>query len=56
MKSRSSRKTACRDDLNDPYRLFRCRTIMNCTEVCLKGLERSRAIEKIRLMMVRETL
>jgi succinate dehydrogenase / fumarate reductase iron-sulfur subunit len=40
------------DDLNDAYRLFRCRTIMNCTEVCPKGLEPSRAIEKIRLMMV----
>jgi succinate dehydrogenase / fumarate reductase, iron-sulfur subunit len=37
------------DDLNDVYRLFRCRTIMNCTEVCPKGLEPSRAIEKIRL-------
>jgi len=44
------------DDLNDPYRLFRCRTIMNCTEVCPKGLEPSRAIEKIRLMMARESL
>ena len=40
------------DDLNDTYRLFRCRTIMNCTEVCPKGLEPSRAIEKIRLMMI----
>ena len=44
------------DDLNDPYRLFRCRTIMNCTEVCPKGLEPSRAIEKIRLMMAKESL
>ncbi|MEP7259563.1 MAG: succinate dehydrogenase iron-sulfur subunit [Usitatibacter sp.] len=44
------------DDLNDPYRLFRCRTIMNCTEVCPKGLAPSRAIEKIRLMMVKESL
>jgi succinate dehydrogenase / fumarate reductase iron-sulfur subunit len=40
------------DDLNDAYRLFRCRTIMNCTEVCPKGLEPSHAIERIRLMMV----
>jgi succinate dehydrogenase / fumarate reductase iron-sulfur subunit len=39
------------DDLNDAYRLFRCRTIMNCTEVCPKGLEPSRAIEQIRLKM-----
>lgn len=44
------------DDLNDAYRLFRCRTIMNCTEVCPKGLAPSRAIEKIRLMMARESL
>ncbi|GAB3404204.1 succinate dehydrogenase iron-sulfur subunit [Massilia agilis] len=39
------------DDLNDVYRLFRCRTIMNCTEVCPKGLAPSRAIEKIRLRL-----
>ena len=43
------------DDLNDAYRLFRCRTIMNCTEVCPKGLEPSRAIEKIRLRIVRKS-
>lgn len=40
------------DQLNDVYKLFRCRTIMNCTEVCPKGLEPSRAIEKIRLHLV----
>jgi succinate dehydrogenase / fumarate reductase, iron-sulfur subunit len=44
------------DDLNDVYRLFRCRTIMNCTEVCPKGLNPSRAIEKIRLMLTKESL
>ncbi|MEP7312920.1 MAG: succinate dehydrogenase iron-sulfur subunit [Pseudomonadota bacterium] len=44
------------DDLNDAYRLYRCRTIMNCTEVCPKGLAPSRAIEKIRLLMVRNSL
>ncbi|MCB1452291.1 MAG: succinate dehydrogenase iron-sulfur subunit [Rhizobiaceae bacterium] len=43
------------EDLNDAYRLFRCRTIMNCTEVCPKKLEPSRAIEKIRLMMVKRS-
>ena len=41
------------DNLNDAYRLFRCRTIMNCSEVCPKGLEPSQAIESIRLRMVR---
>jgi succinate dehydrogenase / fumarate reductase iron-sulfur subunit len=44
------------DDLNDPYRLFRCRTIMNCTEVCPKHLTPSRAIEKIRLAMVKHSM
>jgi succinate dehydrogenase / fumarate reductase iron-sulfur subunit len=44
------------DDLNDPYRLFRCRSIMNCTEVCPRNLSPSRAIEKIRLMMVKDSL
>ena len=39
------------EDLDDAYRLFRCRTIMNCTEVCPRGLAPSRAIEKIRLLM-----
>lgn len=44
------------EDLDDPYRLFRCRSIMNCTEVCPRGLSPSRAIEKIRLMMVKHSL
>lgn len=43
------------DDLNDAYRLFRCRTIMNCSEVCPKGLEPSRAIEKIRLQLSKKS-
>jgi succinate dehydrogenase / fumarate reductase iron-sulfur subunit len=53
--SRDQATEARLDDLNDAYRLFRCRTIMNCTEVCPKGLEPSRAIEKIRLMMVKKS-
>ena len=44
------------DDLNDVYRLFRCRSIMNCTEVCPKGLAPSSAIERIRLTMLKEAL
>ena len=43
------------DNLNDAYRLFRCRTIMNCSEVCPKGLEPSHAIEMIRLKMLKES-
>lgn len=39
--------------LDDAYRLFRCRTIMNCTEVCPKGLSPSHAIERIRQLMTK---
>ena len=41
------------DNLEDPYRLFRCHTIMNCVDVCPKGLNPSLAIGKIKEMMVR---
>ena len=40
------------DNLDDPYRLFRCHTIMNCVEVCPKELNPTRAIGKIKDMMV----
>lgn len=41
------------DNLDDVYRLFRCRTIMNCTDVCPKGLSPAAAIGSIRDMLVR---
>ena len=41
------------DDLEDPYKLFRCHTIMNCTEVCPKGLNPSQAIGHIKQMLVK---
>jgi succinate dehydrogenase / fumarate reductase iron-sulfur subunit len=44
------------NDLNDPYRLFRCHTIMNCTDVCPKGLNPSRAIGHIRQMLLRRVV
>ena len=44
------------DDLQDPYRLFRCRSILNCTDVCPKGLNPALAIGKIREMMVRRAI
>jgi succinate dehydrogenase / fumarate reductase, iron-sulfur subunit len=40
------------DNLEDPYRLFRCHTIMNCVDVCPKGLNPSKAIANIRTMLV----
>jgi succinate dehydrogenase iron-sulfur subunit len=43
------------DDLKDSYRLFRCHTIMNCVDACPKGLNPTRAISKIRELMVKRT-
>jgi succinate dehydrogenase iron-sulfur subunit len=50
-------ETAARlDDLEDPYRLFRCHTIMNCVDVCPKSLNPTKAIGKIKELMVRRTV
>ncbi len=44
------------DNLEDPYRLFRCHTIMNCVDVCPKGLNPSLAIGKIKQMLVKRAV
>ena len=44
------------DSLQDPFRLFRCHTIMNCVEVCPKGLNPTKAIGSIRQLMVKRSL
>jgi len=44
------------DELDDPYRLFRCHTIMNCTDVCPKGLNPSQAIGHIRQLLLKRVL
>jgi len=36
------------DDLEDPFRLYRCHTIMNCTQTCPKGLNPAKAIAEIK--------
>ena len=49
--------TAARlDNLEDPYRLFRCHTIMNCVDVCPKELNPTEAIGKIKDMMVKRAI
>jgi succinate dehydrogenase / fumarate reductase iron-sulfur subunit len=40
------------DQLEDPFRLYRCHTIMNCTSACPKGLNPAKAIGEIKKMMV----
>lgn len=41
------------DELEGPYRLFRCHTIMNCTNVCPKGLNPTKAIGEIKKILLK---
>lgn len=40
------------DELQDPFRLYRCHTILNCTRTCPKGLNPGKAIAEIKKMMI----
>jgi succinate dehydrogenase / fumarate reductase iron-sulfur subunit len=40
------------DDLEDPFRLYRCHTIMNCAKTCPKNLNPAKAIAEIKKLMV----
>jgi succinate dehydrogenase / fumarate reductase, iron-sulfur subunit len=40
------------DDLEDPFRLYRCHTIMNCAKACPKGLNPAQAIAEIKKLLV----
>ena len=44
------------DNLEDPFRLYRCHTIMNCTNTCPKGLNPAKAIGEIKKMMVQRSV
>ncbi len=44
------------DQLDDPFRLYRCHTILNCARVCPKGLNPARAIAKIKKTLARRKL
>ncbi|MDH5179945.1 MAG: succinate dehydrogenase iron-sulfur subunit [Gammaproteobacteria bacterium] len=43
-------------ELDGPYRLFRCHTIMNCVTVCPKGLNPTKAINEIKKLMLKEMI
>ena len=54
-----SRDTATKErltDLQDPFSVFRCHGIMNCVQVCPKGLNPTKAIGHIRSMLVKDSL
>ena len=44
------------DNLEDPYRLFRCHTIMNCVDVCPKNLNPTKAINHIKELLVKRSV
>ncbi len=41
------------DDLDDPFKLFRCHTIMNCTATCPKSLNPGKAIGEIKTALIK---
>jgi len=43
------------DNLEDPFRLYRCHTILNCAQACPKGLNPAKAIAEVKKMMVERT-
>ena len=54
-----SRDTATEDrlaDLEDPFSVFRCKGIMNCVSVCPKGLNPTRAIGHIRILLLKRAV
>ena len=54
--SRDSKTKERLKDLEDPYSLYRCRGIMNCTSVCPKGLNPTKAISNMRQDMIKQSL
>lgn len=50
--SRDEAKGERLDDLEDPFRVYRCHTIMNCTSACPKGLNPAKAIAEIKKELV----
>jgi len=50
--SRDRAAAARLDDLEDPFRLYRCHTIMNCANVCPKGLNPAKAIAETKKLLL----
>ena len=44
------------DELEDPFRLYRCHTILNCAKACPKGLNPAKAIAEVKKLMVERQL
>ncbi len=50
--SRDENTAARLDELDDTFKLYRCHTIMNCTDTCPKGLNPAKAIAEIKKLLV----
>ena len=50
--SRDEKTSERLDSLEDPFKLYRCHTIMNCAQACPKGLNPAKAIAQIKASMV----
>jgi succinate dehydrogenase / fumarate reductase iron-sulfur subunit len=50
--SRDEKTSERLDNLEDPFRLYRCHTIMNCTKTCPKHLNPAKAIAEVKKLMV----
>jgi len=44
------------DELEDPFKLYRCHTIMNCTKSCPKGLNPAKAIAETKKLLVQRKI
>ena len=44
------------DELEDPFKLYRCHTIMNCAKTCPKGLNPAKAISEIKQMLLERAI
>ena len=54
--SRDTEASVRLSELTDPYSVFRCRGIMNCVDVCPKGLNPTKAINHIKERMLKESV
>ena len=54
--SRDETTGARLDELEDPFKLYRCHTIMNCTDTCPKGLNPAKAIAETKKLLVQRKL
>ena len=44
------------DQLEDPFKLYRCHTILNCADTCPKGLNPAKAISEIKKLMIKRKM